>query len=202
MEAFSSVTTNVGNSDGPWLKGYVTMPRYDLALYVLSKVTDENHPLKGIRAGEVKFLCGATYLFMKTLWRYIPWVDEEDGRTVGDVANISNRSNGTDDTHLWEHIAADLEEAIRLLPEEQKEIGRANRNAVRAMATEALLFMAYRQDAKHQVVEMDRKILERALIYINEITNQGGENIGLREDFVEDFLSGYDNVTKEAIWKI
>ena len=76
MEVFSSVTANVGNNDGPWFKGYVAISRYNLALYALSKVTDENYPLKGVRTGEVKFLRGATYFFMKTLWRYIPWVDE------------------------------------------------------------------------------------------------------------------------------
>ena len=202
MEVFSSVTANVGNNDGPWFKGYVAISRYNLALYALSKVTDENYPLKGVRTGEVKFLRGATYFFMKTLWRYIPWVDEENGRTVEDVTNISNRPNGTDDTYLWEHIVADLEEAVRLLPEKQEEIGRINKNAARAMAAKALLFMAYKQDARHQVVEVDKKILERALVYINEITDQEGGNVGLCEDFAENFLPEYDNATKEAIWEI
>ena len=71
-------------------------------------------------------------------------MDEENGRTVEDVTNISNRPNGTDDTYLWEHIVADLEEAVRLLPEKQEEIGRINKNAARAMAAKALLFMAYK----------------------------------------------------------
>ena len=77
------------------------------------------------------------------------------------------------------------EEAVRLLPEKQEEIGRINKNAARAMAAKALLFMAYKQDARHQVVEVDKKILERALVYINEITDQEGGNVGLCEDFAE-----------------
>ena len=89
-----------------------------------------------------------------------------------------------------------------MLPEKKEEIGRINKNAARAMAAKALLFMAYKQDARHQVVEVDKKILERALVYINEITDQEGGNVGLCEDFAENFLPEYDNATKEAIWEI
>ena len=38
-----------------------------------------------------------------------------------------------------------------------------------------------------------RQILERALVYINEITDQEGGNVGLCEDFAENFLPEYDN---------
>ena len=57
------------------------------------------------------------------------------------------------------------------------------------MAAKALLFMAYKQDARHQVVEVDKKILERALVYINEITDQEGGNVGLCEMCIRDRLS-------------
>lgn len=115
MEVFFFVIVNVGNNDGFWFKGYVVIFRYNLVFYVLFKVIDENYLLKGVCIGEVKFLCGVIYFFMKILWRYIFWVDEENGRMVEDVINILNCFNGIDDIYLWEYIVVDLEEVVRLL---------------------------------------------------------------------------------------
>ncbi|MDR1920042.1 MAG: RagB/SusD family nutrient uptake outer membrane protein [Tannerellaceae bacterium] len=201
-EVFSSLTATVGNNDGPWFAGYSAISRYNLALYALSLVTDESYPLKSVRTGEVKFLRGSTYFFMKTLWRYIPWIDEENARDQEAIYNTSNRPNGTDDSQLWENIVADLEEAVSLLPEKQDEQGRVNKNAARAMAAKALLFMAYEQDERHQVVRINKEVLERALVYINEISRQEGSVVGLCPDIAENFLPEYDNMTNEAIWEI
>lgn len=200
-EVFSSVTPTIDNNDGVWYKGYVAISRYNLALYALSFVNDENYPLKSVRTGEVKFLRGATYFFMKTLWRYIPWIDEVTARDMEAVKNTSNRPDGTNDTPLWEKIVADLEEAVKLLPETQEDAGRVNKNTARAMAAKALLFMAYEQDERHQVKNINKDLLNRALVYINEITDQEGATVGLCEDFANNFLPEYDNATPEALWE-
>lgn len=151
MEVFSSVTPAIDNNDGVWYQAFVANSRYNLALYALSLVTDEEYVLKQTRIGEVKFLRGANYLFMKTLWRYVPWVDEKTNLSMEEVENTPNRTHGTDDSELWTNIIADLEEAVRLLPEKQSDKGRADKNAARAMLAKALLFSAYEQDDRHQV---------------------------------------------------
>jgi hypothetical protein len=201
-EVFSSLTPNMSNNDGPWFMGYVAISRYNLALYALSQVTDEEYPLKSTRTGEVKFLRGATYLFMKLIWRYIPWVDEETARDQDAVTNTPNRPNGADDSQLWNNILADLEEAVKLLPEEQSEAGRVDKNTARAMAAKCLLYMAYEQNERHQLVNINKEKLEKALVYINQITDQEGNKVGLCPDIAENFLPEYDNMTKEAIWEV
>jgi tetratricopeptide (TPR) repeat protein len=201
-EVFSSLTANMSNNDGPWFKGYVAVSRYNLALYALSLVDEADYSLKNIRTGEVKFLRGSTYFFMKTIWRYIPWIDESNARDQDAVTNTPNRPNGADDSRLWENIVADLEDAVRLLPEESEDPGRVNKNAARAMAAKALLFMAYEQNERHQVVNINKETLEKALVYINQITDQEGQQVELCNDFANNFLPEYDNLTKEAVWEV
>lgn len=201
-EVFSSLTSNVDNNDGVWFQGYVAISRYNLALKALSLVDKEEFPLKEERVGEVKFLRGSTYLFMKLLWRYIPWVDETIAEDHEAIYATSNRPDGSDDSQLWKNIVADLEEAVRLLPEEQDDPGRVNKNTARAVAAKALLFMAYEQDDRHQVKNINKETLTKALEYLNQITGQEGEKVGLCEDFAENFLPEYDNKTTEAIWEI
>lgn len=201
-EVFSSLTANMGNNDGPWFKGYVAISRYNLALYALSLVDEKDYPKKNVRTGEIKFLRGATYFFMKTIWRYIPWIDETNARDQQAVTNTPNRPNGTDDSQLWKNIVADLEDAVSLLPERQEEAGRVDKNAARAMAAKALLFMAYEQDERHQLVNVNKDVLKRSLEYINQLTEQEGSKVGLCEDIAENFLPEYDNKTKEALWEL
>lgn len=202
MEIFSTVVPTIGNNDAVWFRGYSAISRYNLALNMLSYVNEENYPLKNTRTGEVKFLRGSTYFSMKTLWRYIPWIDETKSLDAGSIAITPNREDETNDTYLWENIVNDLEEAVKLLPEKQDLPGRVNKNAARAMAAKALLFMAYEQDERHQVKNINKEILERALVYINEITEQEGGSVDLCEDFADNFLPEYDNNTKEALWEI
>lgn len=202
MEIFSTVVPTIGNNDGVWFRGYSAISRYNLALHALSLVNDENYPLKNTRTGEVKFLRGWTYFKMKTIWKHIPWIDETKALDTDAIATTPNREDGTNDLYLWERIVNDLEEAVRLLPEKQDEPGRADKNAARAMAAKALLFMAYEQDERHQVINVNKDVLKRALVYINEITDQEGSTVDLCEDFADNFLPEYDNATKESLWEI
>ncbi len=202
MEIFTPVVPTVGNNDAVWYRGYVALSRYNLALHALSLLTEENYPLKSVRTGEVKFLRGSTFFSMKTIWKHVPWIDEVKSRDADAIENTPNREDGANDRYLWEHIIADLEEAVRLLPEEQSEPGRVNKNAARAMAAKALLFMAYEQDERHQVVNINKDVLKRALVYINEITAQEGDKVDLCQDFAENFLPDFDNITKEALWEV
>lgn len=202
MEVFSTVTPTIANNDGPWFMGYFANSRYGLALRALDLVTNENYPLKDTRIGEVKFLRGATYFTMKTIWRYLPWIDEVTGADMELVEQTGNRPNGTDDMYLWENILADLEDAVLKLPEVQDDKGRINKNAARAMAAKVLLFMAYEQNERHQVVNINKQRLEKALIYLNQLTDQEGTTVDLCEDFADNFLPEYDNATKESLWEI
>lgn len=202
FEIFTTVTPTNGNNDGVFFGGYRAISRCNQAIASINAVTEEDYPLKNTRLGEMKFLRGATYFDMKLLWRYIPWIDENN-MSMEAVKSTPNREDGTNDSYLWERILADLEEAYRLLPESQgNDKGRVNKNTARAMCAKVLLFMAYEQNDRHQVVNINKSRLEQALVYLNELTGQEGSTVDLCEDFANNFLPEYDNATKESIWEI
>lgn len=204
FEIFTAVTPASvdGNNDGPFYGGYRAISRCNQAIASLNLISEEDLPEKDIRMGEMKFLRGSTYFFMKTLWRYIPWIDENN-MSMEAVKETPNREDGTNDKYLWERILADLEEAYQKLPESQgNDLGRVNKNAARALCAKTLLFMAYEQNERHQVVNINKGYLERALVYLNELTDQEGSVVDLCEDYANNFLPEYDNATKESIWEI
>jgi hypothetical protein len=201
LETFAPVTPSLENNDGLFYDGYRIVSRCNMAVEAINMVTEEQFPLKNVRMGESRFLRGNIYFHMKLIWRHIPWIDENN-MSMEDVRNTPNRQENDNDMIVWEKILADFEYAVENLPESQGEdIGRVNKNAARAMAAKTLLFMAYEQDKSHQVVNINKQRLEKALVYINEITAQEGTTVDLCSDFANNFLPEYDNATKESIWE-
>lgn len=201
MEIFTGVTSNVGNNDGPWYRGYCGVSRCNIAIDALKRIELEDMPERDVRIGEARFLRGAIHFNMKLFWRHIPYIDEETGSSVEFVEATPNRFEGGDMV-VWEKILEDFEDAIAKLPEEQRDKGRVNKIAAKAMAAKTLLFMAYEQDDRHQVVNINNTRLEKALEYINEITALEGSKVDLCDDFADNFLPEYDNNTLEAIWEM
>jgi hypothetical protein len=70
------------------------------------------------------------------------------------------------------------------------------------MVARTLMFMAYEQDDRHQVVTINKERLTEALLYLNQITDQEGSTVDLCYDFGENFVAESDNNTKESIWEI
>lgn len=203
MEIFTGVTSNVGNNDGPWYRGYCGISRANTALRLLKKVDAAAFPAKDQRIAEMKFLRSWIYLGMKLRWKYVPWIDDEVPNDAIIVEGISNRPKDMgNDQPLWDKIIKDFEEAAAVLPEMQTDKGRPTQYAAHALAAKALLFRAYEQSDAHQVSNINRETLNKALAHIEAIMAKDVTLFDLTPDFSENFMIEFDNNTKESLWEI
>ncbi|MDM8172780.1 RagB/SusD family nutrient uptake outer membrane protein [Olivibacter sp. 47] len=203
METFTGVTPNVGNNDGPWYRGYVGISRANIALRLLNAVDASTFPKKDQRIAEMKFLRGWIYLGMKLRWKYVPIIDENTPSDAVVVEGISNRPDGmANDLPLWDWIIQNFEDAAAILPETQAEKGRPTKYAAHALAAKALLFRAYEQNDRHQVININKETLQRALDHLDAIMAVDGAVYDLQADFGDNFMIEFDNATKEALWEI
>ena len=203
LSMFVNVTPNTGAIDGTWYVGYQVIQRCNTAIQHINMFTEEELPEKNSRLGEVLFIRTFTYYRLKKLWKYIPYIDENVVGMTDVFEAVPNREPGQEnDLYLWQRIVDDFKRAEELLPLDQEDKGRVSRNAATAMVARSLLNMAYEQDDSHQVVNINKSRLEEALTYIDKLTAQEGDRLGLEADFGNNFLLEYDNNTKESIWEL
>lgn len=203
METFVNVTPNGWPIDYPWYVSYQIIQRCNTALQKLESISEEAFAEKNVRIGEVKFIRAFVHFRLKQFFKYIPYIDETIVGSTAEFEAIPNRDKEQpNDQYLWEKILKDFKDAENFLPLEQPEKGRVNKNAATAMVARTLMFMAYKQDDKHQVTNIDKENLTEALIYLNKLTDQEGQSVDLCEDFGDNFTAGFDNKTKESIWEI
>jgi len=203
MEIFVGVNPNGWPLDYPWYVSYQIIQRCNTAIQKLQLIKEEEFPQKNARLGEVKFIRTFTFFRLKQFWKYIPYIDEKVIGTSADFEAVPNREKDQpNDQYLWGRILADFKEAEQLLPATQPEKGRVDKNAATAMVARTLLFMAYEQNDKHTVVNINKERLSEALTYLNKLTDQEGGKVGLQTDFAENFDINFDNKTKESIWEI
>lgn len=203
MSLFTNVTSDTGGLDGTWYCSYQVIQRCNTAIQRMAQFTEEELPEKNSYMGEMLFIRSFTLYRLKKLWKYIPYIDENVVGTSEAFEAVPNREPGQkDDLYLWQRILDDFKKAESLLPLDQQEKGRVSRNAATAMIACTMLNMAYEQDDRHQVVNINKKMLEDALPYLDKIIAQEGDRVGLESDFGNNFLLQYDNATKESIWEL
>lgn len=203
LSTFTNVTPNTGALDGTWYNSYQVIQRCNTAIQRMANFTEAELPEKNSRMGEVLFIRTFTYYRLKKLWKYIPYIDENVVGASDAFEAVPNREPGQEnDLYLWQRILDDFKKAESLLPLDQVDKGRISRNAATAMIARTMLNMAYEQNDQHQVVNINKKMLEDALPYIDKIIEQEGTRVGLEADFGNNFLLQYDNNTKESIWEL
>ncbi len=203
MEIFTGVTSNVGNNDGPWYRGYCGISRANTALRLLKKVDGAAFPSKEQRIAEMKFIRGWIYLGMKLRWKYVPYITDTVPNDAVIVEGISNRPKDmVNDLPLWDKIIKDFEEAAVVLPETQQDKGRPTKYAAHALAAKALLFRAYEQNDRHQVININKETLNKSLAHIDAVIAKDGVQFDLTPDYAQNFMIEFDNATKESVWEI
>ena len=203
METFVNLTPNGWPLDYPWYVSYQVIQRCNTAIQKMEPISEADFPVKNSRMGEVLFIRTFTHFRLKQFFKYIPYIDEKVVGTSADFEAIPNRDkNYPNDQYLWERILQDFKTAESLLPEVQMDKGRINKNAATAMVARTLMFMAYEQDDRHQVINVNKERLTEALTYLNKLTDQEGNALDLCSDFGENFVIESDNKTKESIWEI
>ncbi|MEL7585840.1 MAG: RagB/SusD family nutrient uptake outer membrane protein [Prolixibacteraceae bacterium] len=203
METFVNLTPNGWPLDYPWYVSYQIIQRCNTAIQRMEAISDEDFPAKNIRIGEMKFIRAFVHFRLKEFFRYVPYIDENVIGTSAEFEAVPNRDpDQPNDLYLWEKILNDFKDAESRLPEIQPEAGRVDKNAATAMVARTLMFMAYEQDDRHQVTNINKERLNEALVYLTKLTDQEGNAVGLCEDFGENFVPESDNNTKESIWEI
>src|SRR5690606_31546870 len=81
--------------------------------------------------------------------------------------------------------------AAENLPEEQQQIGRANKFAAISYLAKTRLFQAYEQNENHEVVNINSGLLNEVVTLTDEVINSG--RFGLFDDIRKNFLWEYDN---------
>ena len=90
FEISNNVRSDFGELDRLWYLNYVGIGRCNKAIAALNQLTDAQYPNKQKRIAEMKFVRGHFYFLLKTLFKYVPYVDENT--PIDDYPKISNRA--------------------------------------------------------------------------------------------------------------
>ncbi|MDR3252610.1 MAG: RagB/SusD family nutrient uptake outer membrane protein [Tannerella sp.] len=195
FETFVYMRDNVGAIDGRWYQGYKAISRANNALARLNNITSSELPTRDIRIAEVRFLRAHFYFELKILFKHIPYIDETV--PTEEYVNISNVE--LTDKEGWAYIIGEFRHAAESLGEPSDELGRINKWMAKAYLAKALLYAAYEQDEKNNVVSINREKLNEVISLIDEVIASG--KYGLSNDFAYNFLWANQN-GKESIFAI
>lgn len=195
FETFVYMRDNVGMLDRRWYQGYKAISRANTALEKLNAISSAELPTRDLRIAEVRFLRAHFYFDLKILFKHIPYVDETIA--VDEYKNISNRE--LTDKQGWEYIIQEFRYAADNLNDPAGEIGRINKWMAKSYLAKALLYAAYEQDEKNNVINIDKGKLEEVVSLTDEVIASGRYN--LADNFEENFLWETQN-GKESIFAI
>ncbi len=163
ISLFTYVNPNTGALDGTWYNSYQVIQRCNTAIQRMANFTEEELPNKNSFMGEMLFIRSFTLYRLKKLWKYVPYIDENVVGMSDAFEAVPNRElDKGNDLYLWQRILDDFKKAEELLPLDQMDKGRVSRNAATAMVARTILNMAYEQDDRHQVININKELLADA----------------------------------------
>ena len=159
ISLFTYVNPNTGALDGTWYNSYQVIQRCNTAIQRMANFTEEELPNKNSFMGEMLFIRSFTLYRLKKLWKYVPYIDENVVGMSDAFEAVPNRElDKGNDLYLWQRILDDFKKAEELLPLDQMDKGRVSRNAATAMVARTILNMAYEQDDRHQVININNEL--------------------------------------------
>lgn len=185
FETFVYMRDDVNYLDLKWYSEYIAIARANDALARIAIASDNAFPKKKVREAEMRFLRAHYYFELKILFKHIPWIDESDKQE--DYINISNVEYTSQ--QLWDMIIAEFRFAAENLPDINDDLARANKGMAKAYLAKALLYAAYEQDEKHNVVHIDKTKLEEVVNLCKELSSR----YSLAPDFADNFLCETEN---------
>ena len=195
MEIMDVDATN-GNGDSKWYHLYTSVQRCNSALRMLENMTDEQLKDRNVQIAEMKVLRSHFYFELSRLFNRIVYFEEN---YTGNISALSNVEFTRD--QILEKIATEMENAAKVLPETQPQIGRINKYMATAYAAKVNLYRAYKQDDEtHKVVSIDHQLLQKVVEGCDVLINSG--KYDLLPNFQDlDKVSTGDN-SKEAVFQV
>lgn len=90
----------------------------------------------------------------------------------------------TPSVELWDMIIAEFRFAAENLPDDNEDVGRANKGMAQAYLAKALLYAAYEQDEQHNVTGIDQSKLQEVVTLCQGLSSK----YSLVDDFANNLL--------------
>ncbi|MGI6231598.1 MAG: RagB/SusD family nutrient uptake outer membrane protein [Prevotella sp.] len=199
VEIWSTLTSTLGELDELWYRLYCAVSRCNRALVSLDEYGESvlGADTTKLRIAEVKFLRAHFYFKLVSMFRQVPWIDEEvyKNNTVEQTSNVEYSYE-----ELFQKIIADFQEAYDVLPEEQADGGRVNKIAAASYLAKCYLTLAYGDgyEATNGYNYVNQDYMNKVLDYTYVVRNS---QYGYLEDYGDIFLPEYKN-SKESIFAV
>ncbi len=200
MEIWSTLTSTPGELDELWYRLYCNISRCNRALVALEqsgvKVLGEETAAR--RVGEVHFLRGHSYFKLLTMFRQIPWIDENVFKN-----NLQEKTPNNQFTYeeLFGKVIKEFELAFNALPEEMPDGGgRANKIAAAAYLAKCYLTIAWGngyEDADG-VGFINEEYMKKVIEYTDVVVASKYDYL---PDFGDIFLPEYKN-SSESVFAV
>lgn len=199
MEIWSTLTSTPGELDELWYRLYCAISRCNRALISIRNYGSDKlgEQKKRERIAEVKFLRAHFYFKLITMFRQIPWIDEE---VQDNMAHESVRNDQYTYQELFDLIIADFKEAYNVLDATPSNGGRASSIAAAAYLAKCYLTLAWGDgyEASNGVSFINQEYMKEVEKYTAEVMKS---DKGYLEDFGDIFLPEYKN-SKESVFSI
>lgn len=200
FEIWSTLTaTTPGEMDELWYRLYCAVSRCNRALVSLERNGSAKlgPDISERRMAEVKFLRAHFYYKLLTVFRQVPWIDEE-AYLNNNIEQIRNDEFAYEE--LFGKIISDFETAYNVLPEKQSDGGRVNKIAAAAYLAKCYLDLAWGDgyEATTGVNHINDEYMQKVVSYTEVVANS---DYGYLEDFGDIFLPDYKN-SKESVFAV
>ena len=199
FEVWTNLTSTIGPLDELWYRLYAAVSRCNRALVSLEKNGNDKlgEATTRERIAEVKFLRAHFYYKLITVFRKIPWIDEDVFKT-----NAQEQTHNDAFTYeqLFDKIIADFKLAYDVLPEIQKEGGRINKIAAASYLAKCYLQLAWGDGYEKTtgISHIKADYMQKVVDYTDVVSKS---RYGYLEDYGDIFLPEYKN-SKESIFSI
>ena len=201
MDVWNTLTASTpGEMDELWYRLYCAVSRCNRALLSLDQYGESElgEETTRQRVAEVKFLRAHFYYKLLTVFRKIPWIDENV-----EAAGSQEQTRNDEFTYdqLFHKIIDDFKEAYAVLPAKGPgEDGRANKYAASAYLAKCYLNLAWGDgyEANTGIAHINQDYMDSVVVYTDDFVSSG---YGYLEDFGDIFLPEYKN-SKESVFAV
>lgn len=201
FDIWTTLSANTpGEMDELWYRLYCAISRCNRALLSLETYGESElgEETTRQRIAEVKFLRGHFYYKLLTVFRKIPWIDENVERE-GSQESIRNDEYSYDE--LFHKIIDDFKQAYSVLPVKSPgDDGRANKIAAAAYLAKCYLNLAWGDgyEANTGVEHINQDYMDSVVIYTDDVVSS---SYGYLEDYGDIFLPEHKN-SKESVFAV
>ena len=199
MEIWSTLTSTPGEFDELWYRLYCAISRCNRALVSVAEHGEDKLGAEKARQrdAEVRFLRAHFYFKLITMFRQIPWIDEQVYKN-----NTQEQTRNDEFTYeqLFQKIINDFKVAYDVLPANQADGGRVNKIAAASYLAKCYLTLAWGDgyEATNGVAHINQEYMQKVVEYTNDVVSS---QYGYLEDFGDIFLPEYKN-SKESIFAV